>query len=141
MTRMYIRWIRLKRRFDWGVCFHRACDRQATETRDSHLNNPKVKIAVDKNRAHDLETTWQSFYMALNAFITDKREAWEREDKQVGQFFLTLQSRLFWILIPRSCLRRTLQNEKINKMIKNKLLLYLWQDVTGIAVMGRNESV
>ncbi|MCU6747177.1 MULTISPECIES: AAA family ATPase [Lachnospiraceae] len=131
-----------KRRFDWEYVSTEPVIDKATGTRDSHLNNPKVKIAVDKNRAHDLETTWQSFYMALNAFITDKEKGMgKREDKQVGQFFLDFAEQV--VLDSHSTIVSAADaaNEKINKMIKNKLLLYLWQDVQGIAVMGAETSL
>lgn len=57
---------------------------------------------------------WNRFYMALNEFITEKLML--EEDKQLGQFFITVDNRK--------------NDEKyIGSQIGNKLLHYLWEDV------------
>ena len=113
-----------------------------TGARDAHLNNPKIFIAIDDDRSHDLSTTWQSFYMALNKFITDKQNGMgKKEDKQVGQFFVDFSDVLVAESHSTSVASATVAAEKINKMIKNKLLIYLWQDVQGVTSMKSSVSL
>ena len=120
-----------KRRFDWKYV-------PATPIVDengliiSRLNNPQVSIAVDENRNNDIVTTWQSFYCALNSFITDKENGLGRkEDKQIGQFFIAFTKAIIdasHSTDPTICNKAKVT---IDEMIRNKLLLYLWQDVQG----------
>lgn len=120
-----------KRRFDWVYVSTRPAEDQ-NKTRLKKLNNPKIKVAIDDNRSNDLETTWQSFYSAINIFITDKEKGLGlSEDKQIGQFFINFGKQL--TIDSHSNVNSTAQNaeNKINNIIKNKLLLYLWQDVQG----------
>jgi llaI.2 len=131
-----------KRRFDWEYISTDPVIDKTTGARDSHLNNPKVKIAVDNVRTNDLDTTWQSFYMALNKFITDKEHGLgKKEDKQVGQFFIDFNSTLVTDSHSAVGTVATSANEKINKMLKNKLLIYLWQDVQGVSMMKTGISL
>lgn len=120
-----------KRRFDWEYVSSRpAVDNLGN--RKKQLNNPKILIATDRTPANNLVTTWHSLYSALNIFITDKEKGLGKsEDKQLGQFFvdfgdvLTTNSHSSDSAIAKDA------ESKINKIIKNKLLLYLWQDVQG----------
>lgn len=131
-----------KRRFEWEYISTDPIVDKITGVRDSHLNNPKMKIAIDSIRTNDLITTWQSFYMALNKFITDKQNGMgKKEDKQVGQFFINFNDAL--VLDSHSAISATadVAAEKINKMIKNKLLIYLWQDVQGVTSMKSSVSL
>lgn len=131
-----------KRRFDWEYISAEPVIDKVTGVRDSHLNNPKVSIAIDANRANDLSTTWQSFYMALNKFITDKQNGMGRkEDKQVGQFFIDFGDSLVSDSHSTAAAIADATAEKINRMIKNKLLLYLWQDVQGVTSMKSSISL
>ena len=125
-----------KRRFEWEYIPIDPVVDKATGQRKSKLNNPKLMIAVDADRTHDLETNWQSFYMALDRFITDKEKGMgKKEDKQVGQFFVdfgknrTADSHSTTPAVADKAL------EEINRMIRNKLLIYLWQDVQGVNSM------
>ncbi len=131
-----------KRRFDWVYVSTDPVVDKTTGARDSHLNNPKVKVAVDAVRSNDLLTTWHSFYMALNKFITDKEHGLgKKEDKQVGQFFIDFNATL--VSDSHSTILKVADsaNEKINRMIKNKLLIYLWQDVQGVSMMKSGTSL
>lgn len=131
-----------KRRFDWEYISIDPVIDKTTGARDAHLNNPKIFIAIDDDRSHDLSTTWQSFYMALNKFITDKQNGMgKKEDKQVGQFFVDFSDVLVAESHSTSVASATVAAEKINKMIKNKLLIYLWQDVQGVTSMKSSVSL
>lgn len=131
-----------KRRFDWEYISTDPVIDRTTGVRNSHLNNPKVCIAVDTTRAHDLTTTWQSFYMALNKFITDKQKGMgKKEDKQVGQFFIDFNDTLVSDSHSIVAATASAAADKINRMIKNKLLIYLWQDVQGVTSMRSSVSL
>lgn len=91
------------------------------------LNNPKLVIRYKENT---LETNWQSFYTSLNLFITDKSKGLgHSEDKQIGQFFIIFNE----FDIERSYSENNQFKENallnIDKDIKNKLLMYLWEDI------------
>lgn len=93
-------------------------------------------------RSSDLETTWHSFYMALNSFITNKEKGLaKKEDKQVGQFFIDFEDSI--CVNSHSTVNATadVANEIVNKMIRNKLLIYLWQDVQGVSSFGVGASL
>jgi hypothetical protein len=131
-----------KRRFDWEYISTDPVIDKTTGVRDSHLNNPKLKIAIDTVRTNDLITTWQSFYMALNQFITDKQNGMgKKEDKQVGQFFIDFSDTLVSDSHSGTPATADAASKKINKMIKNKLLIYLWQDVQGVTSMKSSVSL
>lgn len=131
-----------KRRFDWEYISTDPVVNKLTGVRDSHLNNPRLNIAIDNDRTHDLITTWQSFYMALNQFITDKeRGMGKREDKQVGQFFIDFDNSLITDSHSTTPAVMIAATERINRMIKNKLLMYLWQDVQGVNAMQSSISL
>lgn len=122
-----------KRRFDWE--YVSTCPVLDTTGKvDKKKNNAKIKVAVDSVRTNDLETTWQSFYMALNSFITDKEKGLgKKEDKQVGQFFIEFDDSVIADSHSSVSAIADKAQEDINKKIKNKLLIYLWQDVQGVS--------
>lgn len=125
-----------KRRFDWEYVSTKPANDPATGNIDPHLNNPKIYISVDSVRANDKITTWQAYYMALNNFITDKQNGMgKKEDKQVGQFFIDFDRSLIVDSHSTNPATADAAKEIINKKIRNKLLLYLWQDVQGFQTM------
>lgn len=131
-----------KRRFDWEYISTEPVVDKVSGKRNAQLNNPKIRIAIDSVRTNDLETTWQSFYMALNSFITNKHGGMgKKEDKQVGQFFIDFGNSL--VVDSHSTVTATADaaNEKINKLIRNKLLIYLWQDVQSFNSMQNTVSL
>ncbi len=130
-----------KRRFSWEYVPTAPAIDERTGRRDAALNNPRISIALDHDRSHDLETNWQSFYMALNRFITDKKNGLGRsEDKQVGQFFVDFGARLTAMSYAGDPAEAAQAKERIDTLIRNKLLLYLWQDVQGnSAFAGRTQ--
>ncbi len=121
-----------KRRFDWiYVSPDPATDVLGKVV--TKLNNPLLKVTVNDNPHSTIEITWLAFYTSLNDFITNKNNGMAKaEDKQLGQFFIDFNSKL--VIDSHS----TIQNVKdtalqdVNEVIKNKLLLYLWQDVQGV---------
>lgn len=120
-----------KRRFSWEYISTFPVKNSAGLV-DKKKNNPLLTISMDNEPSHDLITTWQSFYMALNSFITNKEKGLGRkEDKQVGQFFVEFDDSI--ILRSHSSVSTEAEEakKKINNIIKNKLLMYLWQDVQG----------
>jgi len=117
-----------KRRFEWKYVTSRPVKDEDGNFLKK-LNNPKVIVLTNKNK---IETTWHSFYSALNLFITDNENGLGKsEDKQIGQFFVDFGK----VLTENSHSTNTSKADKakrnITKKIKNKLLLYLWQDVQG----------
>lgn len=126
-----------KRRFSWEYISIDPVKDPRTGLRNAHLNNPQLKIAIDTDRTHDLITTWQSFYMALNQFITDREKGMGKsEDKQVGQFFIEFSNKLVQDSHSKDPSIANQAAEEINRIIKNKLLIYLWQDVQGMISMN-----
>ena len=115
-----------KRRFDWEYVSVKPV--KDDKGNIIEINNPKIRL-IDFNNNY-IEIDWFRFYNSLNNFITDKSKGLGKsEDKQIGQFFLNFDKKL---------IKDSYSNEnfdeamlKINNIIKNKLLLYLWQDVEG----------
>lgn len=131
-----------KRRFDWEYISTNPAMDKTTGVRDSKLNNPKIKVAMDTNRSHDLETTWHAFYLSLNGFITNKEKGLaKKEDKQVGQFFINFENSVCVDSHSSISTVANAANEIVNKMIRNKLLIYLWQDVQGASSFGVKTSL
>lgn len=125
-----------KRRFEWQYISTRpACDKQGNT--DNHLNNPLISIPTNSKRSNDINISWLAFYTALNKFITDKQNGLgKNEDKQVGQFFIDFGDKL--VVDSNSNKSNIARKAKIdvNNKIKNKLLLYLWQDVEETSLYG-----
>ncbi|HFU0995744.1 TPA: AAA family ATPase [Streptococcus agalactiae] len=119
-----------KRRFDWIYVSPRPAE-TVPGTIDKKLNNPLILI---KYSLGDFEMNWQSFYWSLNRFITDKSNGLGlNEDKQIGQFFIKFDSKdINASNSPGDPYYQSAQ-KNIIKIIKNKLLLYLWQDIHGVA--------
>ncbi len=131
-----------KRRFEWEYISTDPVIDQNTGTRDTKLNNTEIRIAVDDSRGNDLITTWHAFYMALNRFITDKQNGMgKKEDKQVGQFFLFFDNSVVAGSHSTVPADKEAALKQINKQIRNKLLIYLWQDVQGVNPMKSSVSL
>ena len=120
-----------KRRFEWEyISSNPALD--SSGNRLSKLNNAKMLISIDNIPLNNLVTNWQSFYTALNTFITDKeRGMGKNEDKQLGQFFVDFGETLIENSYSTDSTILDKANLDVNNIIKNKVLLYLWQDVQG----------
>jgi hypothetical protein len=120
-----------KRRFEWEFI---SID-PATDTNNQtikQLNNPKIIVDKNANKNESIEMSWQAFYCSLNRFITDRVNGLGRnEDRQIGQFFLSFNERLVENSHSTDASEAESAQQMISHMIKNKLLLYLWQDVQG----------
>lgn len=127
-----------KRRFEWVyVTSNPAIDSGGSV--DKQLNNPKLSIAT---ASAQIDTNWQSFYTALNKFIVDKSEGMGRnEDRQIGQFFLKFSVQDVVDTHSNDPAIAGAAMERVNTIIKNKLLLYLWQDVQGVSAFGTSGSL
>lgn len=103
-----------KRRFDWEYISTNPVNGE---------NNPILKVYDGEL---EYSVSWHLFYIALNDYIT--REMALSEDKQIGQFFINF-----------------VESEETNKkLIKNKLLQYLWDDVEKATFNGEklfNEKI
>jgi len=103
-----------KRRFDWEYI---------SANPVNSANNPTLQIYDEEYR---YSIKWHDFYVTLNDYIM--REMALSEDKQIGQFFI-----------------KFVESDVINKRImKNKLLQYLWDDVEKATFNGQklfNEDI
>ncbi|MVX59706.1 AAA domain-containing protein [Streptococcus danieliae] len=77
----------------------------STDAVGDNVNNPSIEYQKDKF------ISWWDFYKEINRYITVKMKL--GEDKQIGQFFIKFSE----------------DNSRNKKLIQNKLLQYLWEDV------------
>lgn len=106
-----------KRRFEWRYV-------STLPVRDFN-NNPNILIhGID----HPVTCTWQMFYSTLNNFIVDELQL--SEDKQIGPYF---------IKFPKNDSEQA--KIRINNLIRDKLLQYLWDDVAAVARMSSNKPL
>ena len=92
-----------KRRFEWEY----VSTDPVTGANGEFLNNPEIEFQSGR------KVRWCEFYQAINDYITREMEL--GEDKQIGQFFIKFADKDY--------------SESNQTLIKNKLLLYLWEDV------------
>lgn len=127
-----------KRRFDWVYVSSSPAVRKDGIV-DGSLNNPMLIVDADEG---GLQTNWQSFYSALNTFIVDgDRGLGRNEDRQIGQFFLIFKKQ---DVINSHSKEPSIQAEaskNIQNQVKNKLLLYLWQDVQSVSAFGSSTTL
>ena len=128
-----------KRRFDWQyISIHPVKDKD-TGKRKAKLNNPKLVVDKNNNKSDSIKLSWHAFYTSLNNFITKKDNGLGRnEDKQIGQFFLDFSEDIITKSHSANYIEAQKAQEAITDMIKNKLLLYLWQDVQGSSSLNEN---
>lgn len=130
-----------KRRFEWEFIASRPAE-DSSGSRLSKLNNAKFYLSIDNVETNNLETNWQSFYTSLNAFITDKDSGMGKsEDKQVGQFFVDFGEELVEDSHSSDPTIAQEATKKINHIMRNKLLLYLWQDVENNASFNTSKNL
>lgn len=122
-----------KRRFDWKYVSTTPQKKRGTDLVDTKLNNV---LFVINDKKGDFEVGWLSFYTALNSFITDKVNGLgKNEDKQLGQFFIKFTNEEIYNS-NSSDIEKFKAQKKITEKLRNKLLLYLWQDVQGLNSFG-----
>lgn len=127
-----------KRRFDW-VYVTSSPAKDASNSVNGKLNNPKLSIVTPYSM---IETNWLSFYTSLNKFIVDKSEGMGRnEDRQIGQFFLKFNEQDVIDTYSSNPMVANSAMDRVNSIVKNKLLLYLWQDVQGVSTFGNANSL
>lgn len=85
----------------------------STDPVGDDLNNPEFEYQT----SHTIK--WWDFYQKLNQFITSIMNL--GEDKQIGQFFIHFKD----------------DKEKNKKLIQNKLLQYLWEDVQKVSYASK----
>lgn len=85
----------------------------STDPVGDNLNNPEFEYQTN----HTIK--WWDFYQKLNQFITSVMNL--GEDKQIGQFFIHFKD----------------DEEKNKKLIQNKLLQYLWEDVQKVSYASK----
>lgn len=130
-----------KRRFSWEyVTSLPAFD--VSGNRLQKLNNAKISISINENPSDNIITNWQSFYTALNMYITDKDNGMGRtEDKQIGQFFIEFDEQVINDSHSADAVKISTSLKKINDIIRNKLLLFLWQDVQGHSSLNNSKKI
>ncbi|MEB7657954.1 AAA family ATPase [Mammaliicoccus vitulinus] len=130
-----------KRRFEWEYISAQPVVDEYGNTKN-RLNNPKLIIPIDSNRGNDIQTNWLSFYTSLNNFITDNENGLgKNDDKQIGQFFIEFNENLIENSYSKNEEIKMKAISEINKQIKNKLLLYLWQDIHSNSIFTNNISM
>lgn len=137
-----------KRRFDWKYVSTHPQVLTGTNNVDTHLNNPLIPINYS-GTGGDFEVNWLSFYSALNEFITDKTNGLgKKEDKQLGQFFIKFtdqsvqNSNSDTIANPTFTANdKAVAQDSIIETLRNKSLLYLWQDVQGVSGLGASTTL
>ena len=126
-----------KRRFEWEYVSTAPVKIEESEQIDLNINNPKI-ILINKSQ-NKIETNWLSFYTQLNDFIVKKMG--KNEDRQLGQFFLEFNEALIKKSYSEEQTEKLTAQNEINKIIKNKLLLYLWQDVQNCSISNTDKNL
>ena len=137
-----------KRRFDWKYVPTHPQVLSGTSSVNKKLNNPRIPINYS-GAGGDFEVNWLSFYSALNKFITDKTDGLgKKEDKQLGQFFIKFSDQDIYNSNSDTTRNpayihsdKTDAQKSIVETLRNKLLLYLWQDVQGLSGLSSSTSL
>ena len=122
-----------KRRFEW----HYVTIDPIQSKNGSYANNPLIRVY--HNSEGIVKVAWTTFYQALDHMIVDKYKGLGRnEDRQVGQFFLKFDDQDILDSYSDSPEVQNQAINNINNLIRNKLLMYLWQDVQPKGVATAN---
>ena len=132
-----------KRRFDWKYVSTLPYVDPATNAVNIDLNNPLLTVKYIHNGVdQSFDISWLSFYCSLNEFVTNKTNGLgQKEDKQVGQFFIKFS--------PTLCSNSKSADpavsgpalSEVGNIIRDKLLVYLWQDIQSISFLGNSKSL
>lgn len=131
-----------KRRFDWKYVSTLPV-KDDSGVYDLALNNPLMTIRYRKNASNmDFKMSWLAFYTSLNSFITSKTLGLGmKEDKQVGQFFIKFAKTIADNTYSANAATADSALKKIDSIIMDKLLVYLWQDIQPCASFGTRKSL
>ena len=124
-----------KRRFEWEYVATEPI-KSDDNTFNVNKNNPRIFLTTDTG---EQQTNWLSFYTKLNEFII--KEMGKNEDRQLGQFFIEFDEELIKQTYSTVEDTQKIAKTKINAIIKNKLLLYLWQDVQGCYISNTQNNL
>lgn len=112
-----------KRRFDW--CYVSTEPVVDSTLGNKYVNNPKIVLPAANGQR---ETSWVELYQSLNRYIlSGNSPLGSNEDKQVGHFFIKFDQEL----IDRSNANEPGAQSEIMRLLADKLLMYLWEDVEG----------
>lgn len=97
-----------KRRFEWKYV---STDFGSTSPDFLRHNNPIIDIG------DEVKITWSKFYQGLNDFIVG--DLGLSEDKQIGPYFIKFEDA---------------PEDEAHRLVKDKLLQYLWEDIHSMAL-------
>lgn len=126
-----------KRRFDWEYISTEPAAATPLTGAPHHgfSNNPYIKLILNNTSSkikEERKIEWVKLYQILNKFITDKNEGLGKsEDKQIGHYFIKFPNTLIENSQNTDITIRDEAFLSISKIIQNKLLMYLWQDIQG----------
>lgn len=118
---VYVMDTAFKRRFEWRYV--------STIPQGSFTNNPKISF-VDKN-GNEQRVLWKDFFETLNDYIVNTLKL--SEDKQIGPYFIKFST--------DSSLPSDELLKHNNWLIKNKLLQYLWEDVSTVSNITSEQNL
>ena len=107
---VYVMDTAFKRRFEWEYVSTKPVENSAGT---GYENNVDIVL---NNGTMDKTVKWVDLYGVLNVFISSDKWLGLGEDKQIGQFFIEFDM--------------TATADEHKKQVKNKLLHYLWFDVS-----------
>lgn len=116
-----------KRRFEW-----RYVSVKPVPEKPPYANNPIVRIRGSKSSEYE----WADFYQALDGMIVSKKGLARNEDRQIGQFFLRFDQQDICDSNGPDSPEKDAALDRIDDLMRNKLLMYLWQDVQGRSYAG-----
>ncbi|KLJ82619.1 hypothetical protein WA99_01565 [Streptococcus agalactiae] len=118
-----------KRRFDWEYITISPAINESIGRYHTELNNPQLII---RDKKGDFDTSWLSFYTALDEYITNKSIGLgKNEDRQIGQFFIKFGKNEIRHSNDKASSHYFDAIDSIDTKIEGKLLRYLWEDVQG----------
>jgi len=124
-----------KRRFEWEYVPISPIKKQGSQR---YENNPLIMI---KQADSYKEVDWSHLYMALNRMITDKDKGLgKNEDRQLGQFFIKFKNSDIEDSMSSDKNKKSAAIYRINRLLLNKLYIYLWQDVQGRGFISKDRN-
>lgn len=123
-----------KRRFEWVYV---SVD-PVTDKNGEYENNPLIQVHA---KLQTIEKDWVDLYQALDRMIVDRGKGLgQNEDRQVGQFFLKFKEEDIRNSRSSDSGTKQLAVKNIAELVRNKLLMYLWQDVQPRSAFAPNSA-